>query len=195
MLEWRDEIQSDVVENLNECLEILQEQVTLPLNVACSDVLKGVLHRKLNLFSAQVSAHIHGRERLFNLQNAASVQLKTLISAIRRVIYEISHIKPLNIPEAFRYIQSAKKIMGSAETSLRFPEMFFTFEKEVGYCGEVLVQNQHEIVFNIYAYQDHEGHFYKATDSVSATSTDPGLLKVWIKLNRMICEAEVKNIQ
>lgn len=191
-LEWRDEDKQDVLNILNECLKILlQERVTLPLNVACSDILKGVLHRKRDQFSAQVTAHIHGHERSFSVQNVASVQLATLLSAIRRAIHEISHIEPLDIPEAFLYVQSAREVMESAATSLRFPEKFFMFEKELGYCGEVLVRHQSEIVFNIHAFQDHEGHIYKATDSVSATSTDPGLHMVWSKLDRIIGEIEI----
>lgn len=177
---------------------VTTEEVKMPLNVACSDVLRGILTRIGD--RAIVAGQAHFLHHKFDIENACVLlpQISLLKTALERILVELATLMPdsdaYTVLDRAQSVQAvltlARKQLASPERALRFPERFFTLgvSAPAWYCGEMFACEEHKLVFNLHAYQD-RGQTYVATDSVSVKGPDPQLQELWRTVDGTIMPA------
>lgn len=189
---WLNDSQTTLIEEiskkLRESQEILSEEVKIPLNVACSDVLRGLLIRSGADFEAKGSAwkSLQFQTRNGDQPDSHAVKLKipqveALYSALHLATYYLD-LKLIN--EAIEVLNNVEQLCEVPPHSVRFPSRRIPLGA-VGVCGEVFICERENIVFSVRAYRDAAPKKYVATDSLSSKETDRSLQKIWSILDEI----------
>lgn len=177
---------TDTIKKLEECQNILSEEVKIPLNVSCSDVLRGLLTRSGAEFEAKGSAwkSLEFQTRSSDQPQSVPVKLKisqveALYSALQLAAY---FLNLQSIDEAIEVLDRVEQLCEVPPHSVRFPTRRLPLGA-VGVCGEVFICERENIVFSVRAYQDTAPLKFVATDTLSSKETDCSLQKVWTILD------------